>query len=110
MALRPADESNNFRAQENPSHTAMATSPANASAIKYTVMSFSLDLNQSCGMIACAIISGANPISIKWRLRAGGDVGPAACRRVSRVPGNERGEPYSAEASAMLARRFQLNS
>ena len=63
MALRPADKSNNFRAQENPSHTAIATSPANASAIKYAVMSFSLDLDQSCGMIACAIISGANPVS-----------------------------------------------
>jgi hypothetical protein len=48
----------------------MATSPANASAIKYAVMSFSLDLNQSCGMIACEIISSANPISIKWRPRA----------------------------------------
>jgi hypothetical protein len=41
MALRPADESNDFCAQDNPSHTAMTTSPANASAIKYAVMSFS---------------------------------------------------------------------
>jgi hypothetical protein len=48
----------------------MATSPANASTIKYAVMSFSLDLNQSCGMIACANISGANPISMKQRPRA----------------------------------------
>jgi hypothetical protein len=79
---RPADESNNFRAQDNPSHTAMATSPANASAIKYAVMSFSLELDQRCGMIACAIISGANPISIKWKPRADVDLGHAACRRV----------------------------
>jgi hypothetical protein len=60
----------------------MATSPANASAIKYAVISFSLDLNQSCGMIACAIISGANPISVKWRPRADVDLGNAARRRV----------------------------
>jgi hypothetical protein len=79
---RPADESNNFRAQDNPSHTAMATSPANASAIKYAVMSFSFALDQRCGMIACAIISGANPISIKWKPRADVDPGHAACRRV----------------------------
>jgi hypothetical protein len=60
MALRRSDESNDFRAQDNPSHTAMTTSPANASAIKYAVMSFSF-LNQSCGMIACAIIFRHEP-------------------------------------------------
>jgi hypothetical protein len=70
LALRCSDESNYFRAQDNPSHTAMTTSPANASAIKYAVMSCSF-LNQSCGKIACAIISGANLISINGgRVRA----------------------------------------
>jgi hypothetical protein len=52
---------NDVRAQDNPSHTAIATSPANASAIKYAVMF--LDLQQGCGTNARAIISRANPIS-----------------------------------------------
>jgi hypothetical protein len=73
MSLQRSDESNDFRTQDNPSHTAMTTSPANASAIKYAVMSFSF-LNQSCAMIACAIISGTNLISIKWRPRADVDL------------------------------------
>jgi hypothetical protein len=91
MALRRSDESNDFRAQDNPSHTAMTTSPANVSAIKYAVMSFSF-LNQSCGMIACAIISGTNLISIKWRPACGRGLAPRRVPARSRVPANEGGE------------------
>jgi hypothetical protein len=36
--LRATNELNDFCAHENPSHTAMATSPTNASDIKYAVM------------------------------------------------------------------------
>jgi hypothetical protein len=94
MALRRSDESNDFRAQDNPSHTAMTTSPANASAIKYGVMSFSF-LNQSCGMIACAIISGTNLISIKWRPACGRGLAPRRVPARSGVPANERGKLFS---------------
>jgi hypothetical protein len=41
--LRAANEFNDFCAHENPSHTAMATSPTNASDIKYAVMLISHD-------------------------------------------------------------------
>jgi hypothetical protein len=41
-ALRAADESNDFCAHDNPSHTAIATRPANASEIRYAVMLASL--------------------------------------------------------------------
>ena len=57
------DEPDDLRAHASPSHTAIATRPATASAIKYTVMPASSAVNQLCGMIAVlAIISGANPI------------------------------------------------
>ncbi len=57
------DEPDDLRAHAGPSHTAIATRPATASAIKYTVMPASSAVNQLCGMIAVlAIISGANPI------------------------------------------------
>jgi hypothetical protein len=89
MAFRRSDESNDLFVQDKLSHTAMTTSPANASAIKYAVMSFSFGLNQNCGMIACAIISGANLISIKWRLRADVDWCPRRMPARSRVPANQ---------------------
>jgi hypothetical protein len=38
IAVRPADELNDFRAHKNPSHIAIATRPTNASDIKYAVM------------------------------------------------------------------------
>jgi hypothetical protein len=41
--LRTTNELNDFCAHENPSHTAMATSPTNASDIKYAVMLASHD-------------------------------------------------------------------
>jgi hypothetical protein len=84
MAFRRSDESNDLPVQDKLSHTAMTTSPANASAIKYAVMSFSFGLNQNCGMI---IISGANLISIKWRLRL--DWCPRRMPARSRVPANQ---------------------
>jgi hypothetical protein len=37
-ALRASDQSNDFCAHDNPSHTAIATRPANASEIRYAVM------------------------------------------------------------------------
>jgi hypothetical protein len=43
IVLRAANELNDFCAHENPSHTAMATSPTNASDIKYVVMFTSHD-------------------------------------------------------------------
>src|SRR5204862_8134762 len=57
------DEPDDLRAHASPSHTAIATKPATASAIKYTVMPASSAVNQLSSMIALpAIISGANPI------------------------------------------------
>jgi hypothetical protein len=38
VMLRTANELNDFCTHENPSHTAMATSPTSASDIKYAVM------------------------------------------------------------------------
>jgi hypothetical protein len=68
----------------------MATNPANASVIKYVVMSFSLELNQSCGTIACTIISGANLISIN-----GGRVRSGPTPRAGAFARDESGEPFS---------------
>ena len=48
MALRTADELNDFCAHENPSHTAIATRPASASEIKYAVMMASLPRSMRC--------------------------------------------------------------
>jgi hypothetical protein len=63
IATGPRDESNDLCAHENPSHTAIAIKPANASDIKYAVMKASDRVKRMCGMIAHqAIISGANPI------------------------------------------------
>jgi hypothetical protein len=47
IMLRTANESNNFCAQENPSHTAMATNPTRASEIRYAVMPTSHLLSSS---------------------------------------------------------------
>jgi hypothetical protein len=47
MMFWAADELNDFCAHENPSHTAIATRPANASEIKYAVMMASLRRIQS---------------------------------------------------------------
>jgi hypothetical protein len=38
--------------------------------------------DEMCGMIACAIISGAKRYLHKWRPRAGADLSNAACRHV----------------------------
>jgi len=48
MVLRATDELNDFCAHENPSHTAIATRPANASEIKYAVMMASLPRSMRC--------------------------------------------------------------
>jgi hypothetical protein len=49
MALRAADELNDFCAHENPSHTTIATRPASAREIKYAVMMDSLrKINAMC--------------------------------------------------------------
>jgi hypothetical protein len=48
IVLRAANELNDFCAHENPSHTAMATSPTNASDIKYAVMFASLQKIRHC--------------------------------------------------------------
>ena len=50
MVLRATDELNDFCAHENPSHTAIATRPANASEIKYAVMPGLARSESICGM------------------------------------------------------------
>jgi hypothetical protein len=54
----------------------MATSPANASAIKYAVMSFSLDLNESCGMIASRNHFKREPYLRETEAACGRELGP----------------------------------
>ena len=90
IAIGARDESNDLCAHENPSQTAIATTPANESDIKYAVTMASTCMNEMCGMIAFAIISGANPIppsAIRMADRRGGAAGErgpghAACRHV----------------------------
>ena len=80
---RARNKSNDLCAHENPSHNAIATRPAKASEIRYAVMAggslfrvivvfWLSQLKQMRGMIAFArVISGANPISLNERPRAG---------------------------------------
>ena len=80
IVLRAANELNDLSAQENPSHTAIATRPASASEIRYTVMLASLVESNVRHDAYQAIISGANPIppsAIRMADRRGG----AACER-----------------------------
>jgi hypothetical protein len=90
MALRRSDELNDVRAQDNFSHTAMTTSPTNASAIKYAVMAFSFVLNQSRGMIACDHFRHEPDLHQKEDA-CGRELGPR------RVPANEGRNLFSQE-------------
>ena len=90
MMLRAADELNDLCAHDNPSHTAIATRPANASDIRYAVMPASLERNQICGMTVFMLSFQARTLSrarSAWRIvaagpRADADLVHAACRRV----------------------------
>ena len=48
----PRNELDDFGAHESPSHTAIATRPANASEIRYAVIGSLSEMNEMCGMIA----------------------------------------------------------
>jgi len=62
-AIGSRNKSNDVCAHDNPSQTAIATSPATASDIRYAVIRFLSQVNKMRGMTAIgAIISGANPI------------------------------------------------
>jgi hypothetical protein len=82
MAPRAADELNDLCAHEIPSHTAIATRPANASDIRYAVMQASLDRNQICGMTVFIRSFQARTLSPLRRPPADADDVRAACRRV----------------------------